>query len=98
MKRASMTIPDDLEEALEAYQNDVEVPPALAALLQAALREFLAERGYLSTRRGLPQEKERDIDEESWPRYPLYSGDPTLAERAEEALAGGPGRPSFGEH
>ena len=28
---------------------------------------------------------------------PLYSGDPTLAERAEEELAGGPESPSFGE-
>ena len=33
-----------------------------------------------------------------WPRYPLYSGDPTLAERVDEKLAGGPGVPPFGEH
>ncbi len=43
----------------------------------------------------------RERDEEGrrpWPRYPLYSGDPTLAERVDEELAGGPGIPTFGEH
>ena len=97
MKRASMTIPDDLEKALEVYQNDVEVPPALAAVLQAALREYLAQRGYLPAASELQRWEGRESDEKPWPRYPLYSGDPTLAERAEEELAGGPGSLSFGE-
>lgn len=97
MKRTSMTIPDDLEKALDVYLNDVEVPPALAAVLQAALREYLAQRGYLPAADALGLERERSTEEKAWPRYPLYSGDPTLAERAEEELAGGPGRPSFGE-
>lgn len=79
MKRASMTIPGDLEKALEAYQNDSEVPPALAAVLQVALREYLAQRGYLPAAKSPRPEKERDPDEKPWPRYPLYSGDPTLA-------------------
>ena len=95
MKRTSMTIPDDLEKALEVYLNDVEVPPALAAVLQAALREYLAQRRYLPDAGTL--RPERGSDARSWPRYPLYSGDPTLVERAEEELASGPGRPSFGE-
>lgn len=92
-----MTIPDDLEKALEVYRNDVEVPPALAAVLQAALREYLAQRGYLPAAEPLRPEKERDSGEKPWPRYPLYGGDPTLAERVEEGLAGEPGGPSFGE-
>lgn len=88
MKRASMTIPDDLERALEEYRRDAEVPPALAAVMQAALREYLADRGYLALREGRRK---------PWPRYPLYSGDPELAERDEEALAGAPDGPAFGE-
>lgn len=53
MKRATITVTDDLEEALEAYRRDQEVVPALTAVAQAALREFLAGRGYLSTTRHL---------------------------------------------
>lgn len=89
MKRASMTIPDDLEKALEAYRGDMEVPPGLAAVMQAALREYLRERGYLA-----PEESPK---KKPWPRYPLYSGDPTLAEGDEEALAGGSHGSAFGE-
>ncbi len=40
----------------------------------------------------------REEEGRPWPRYPLYSGDPTLAERVDEELAGGPGVPPFGEH
>lgn len=88
-----MTIPDDLEKALEEYRRGFEVSPALAAVMQAALREYLAERGYIG------QEGSRENSEERpWPRYPLYSGDPTLAERDEEALAGDSDTPAFGEH
>lgn len=53
MKRATITMTDELEQALAAYQHDQEVPPALTAVAQAALREYLAERGYLSPRRPL---------------------------------------------
>lgn len=53
MKRATITMTDDLEQAVAAYQRDQEVPPALTAVAQAALREYLAERGYLSPRRAL---------------------------------------------
>lgn len=41
-------MPDELEEALEAYRRSQEVPLALTALTQAALREYLAKRGFLS--------------------------------------------------
>jgi Arc/MetJ-type ribon-helix-helix transcriptional regulator len=47
MKRTSITIPDELEKALEDYRRDLEVPSALAAVVQAALREYLEKRGYI---------------------------------------------------
>jgi len=53
MKRATITMTDELEQAVAAYQQDQEVPPALTAVAQAALREYLTERGYLSPRRTL---------------------------------------------
>ncbi|MGH3086657.1 MAG: hypothetical protein ACRDSJ_04985 [Rubrobacteraceae bacterium] len=41
MKRATITIPDELEAKLEEYVRRQEVPPALTAVVQTALREFL---------------------------------------------------------
>ncbi len=46
MRRASITIPDGLESALEKYRRDLEVPPSLASVVQAALERYLEERGY----------------------------------------------------
>jgi len=48
-----MTLPDDLAEAVEKYVNSQEVRPALTSVVQAALREYLGERGFLRTRRRL---------------------------------------------
>lgn len=48
MKRATVTFPNDLEEALEFYLNDQEVPVTLTAAVQTAVREYLVDRGYLS--------------------------------------------------
>ena len=45
MKRATITIQDDLETVLDSYLKSQEVPPTLTALVQAALGEFLARRG-----------------------------------------------------
>jgi hypothetical protein len=45
MKRATITIKDDLEAALDAYVLRQEAPPTLTAVVQAALREYLARRG-----------------------------------------------------
>lgn len=42
MKRATITIGDDLEKALRAYIRQQEVRPALTSVVQAALREYLA--------------------------------------------------------
>lgn len=94
MKRATVTIPDKLEDALEVYRQDAEIPPSISAVMQAALREYLSERGYLED----GELVHGDRGEKPWPQYPLYSGDPELAERDEEMLAGGPDTPAFGEH
>jgi hypothetical protein len=50
MKRATMTLPDDLAKAVENYVASQEAPPTLTAVVQAALRQYLGERGFLRTR------------------------------------------------
>ena len=47
MKRATVTIPDDLEQAVENYVRAQEARPPLTEVVQAALRLYLTERGYL---------------------------------------------------
>jgi hypothetical protein len=49
MKRSTITLPDELEQALEAYRRDQEVDQPLTAIIQSALRQFLSSRGYLSS-------------------------------------------------
>lgn len=51
MKRATMTLPDDLEQALANYTQAQEAPPSLTTVVQAALRQYLSERGYLRVRK-----------------------------------------------
>ncbi len=41
-----MSISEELESALSSYRRDLEVQPSLAALMQAALKEYLQKRGY----------------------------------------------------
>ena len=53
MKRATITFPDDLAEALGQYVKSQEAPPALTTVVQAALREYLRGRGYLRAYRPL---------------------------------------------
>lgn len=53
MKRATMTLPDDLANAMEEYVQAQEAPPALTTVMQAALREYLRERGFLREYRPL---------------------------------------------
>jgi metal-responsive CopG/Arc/MetJ family transcriptional regulator len=60
MKRATMSLPDDLAEAVENYVQSQEAPPTLTTVVQAALRQYLGERGFLRVRRTLeitPSEK-----------------------------------------
>ena len=42
MRRATITLPDDLEQALERFVDEQTVPVQLTAVVQ-----YLAERGYL---------------------------------------------------
>ena len=56
MKRATVTLPDDLAQAVEDYTRAQNVPPALTALVQTALREYLRERGFLRAYRPLQLE------------------------------------------
>jgi hypothetical protein len=53
MKRATMTLPDDLAKALDRYLASQEAPPSLTTVVQAALRQYLSERGFLRTRKTL---------------------------------------------
>lgn len=53
MKRATITLPPEMEDALERYIRDQEVTPTFTAIVQAALREYLAGRGYLGEPRFL---------------------------------------------
>jgi hypothetical protein len=53
MKRATVTLPDDLATAVDEYVRAQEAPPALTAVVQAALREYLRERGFLREYRPL---------------------------------------------
>ena len=46
MKRATVTLPDDLEIELAAYLQRQEAPPSLTAVVQAALREYLENRKW----------------------------------------------------
>jgi len=53
MRRATVTIPKDLAEAVDNYVQAQEAPPALTAVVQAALRQYLGERGFLREHRSL---------------------------------------------
>jgi hypothetical protein len=53
MKRATMTLPSDLAKAVDDYIQAQEAPPALTTVMQAALREYLRERGFLRQYRPL---------------------------------------------
>ena len=69
MKRATMTLPDDLAEAVANYQQAQEASPSLTTVVQAALREYLRERGFLRKYRALKIEAvgrsgRRDVSEE----------------------------------
>ena len=50
MKRATVTFPDELAEAVHRYVRSQEARPALTAVVQAALRQYLTDRGYLRAR------------------------------------------------
>jgi hypothetical protein len=47
MRRATVTLSDDISQAVDDYVRAQEAPPAFTAVVQAALREYLSERGFL---------------------------------------------------
>lgn len=53
MRRATITIPDELAEGLACYSRAQDNPPTLTKVVQSALRAYLQERGYLQVRRPL---------------------------------------------
>jgi hypothetical protein len=46
MRRATITLPDDLALAVDAHIHAQEVPTALETVVQSALREYLRLRGF----------------------------------------------------
>jgi hypothetical protein len=44
MKRATITIPDDLESEMGSYMKAQDAPPSLNGIVEAALRRFLEEK------------------------------------------------------
>ncbi len=46
MRRATVTISDEIEANLDAYIRQQEVSPPLTAIMHVALQEFLARRGF----------------------------------------------------
>lgn len=87
MRRASITIPDGLEQALERYRRDLKVPPSLASVVQVALERYLEERGY-PVEAGDVLEDEQEIIPAEGPKSrglrgddaPKLRGGPTMAE------------------
>lgn len=61
MRRASITISDGLESALERYRKDLDAPPSLASVVQAALGEYLEERGYQVETGEVPEDEQEII-------------------------------------
>ena len=53
MRQETIAIPDDIEQAIDAAIQNQPDTPTLTAVTHAALREYLAERGFLRTRKVL---------------------------------------------
>jgi hypothetical protein len=51
VKRATITVSDEVEAAVAAYQRAQDAPPTLTAVVEAALREYLAQRGFGAAKR-----------------------------------------------
>ncbi len=60
MRRATITLPEDLAKAVDDYVKAQDASPTLTAVVQASLREYLRGRGFLREYRPLkitPAEK-----------------------------------------
>jgi hypothetical protein len=47
MKRATITLTDELAAGVEEFVRAQDAPPAFTAIVQTALREYLRKRGFL---------------------------------------------------
>lgn len=56
MRRATITIPDDLEADLSQYTRTLDVVPSLTGIVEIALRKFLQEK-RLETRQYRPAQQ-----------------------------------------
>jgi hypothetical protein len=56
MRRATITLPEDLDAELSAYLAGRDAPPSLTAVVQAALRRYLAEARLAERTYRPPQE------------------------------------------
>lgn len=81
MKPVTITIPDDLEQALERYRQDLETPLDLETVVQRALEHYLAERGH-------PVAREVDIFDDPDEIIPATGPKPTPLENAPKLLDG----------
>ena len=50
MRRATITLDDELEDAVESYRRSQDAPVPLTAVTQVALRKYLEEQGFLAPR------------------------------------------------
>jgi hypothetical protein len=85
MKRATITIPDDLEAELERYLAAQDAPPSLTAVVQVALRNHLRDeqlrlRGYVPPSEPFWMEPLEEKDDEGEPdvsiNHDAYLGEP----------------------
>ena len=53
MRRATITIGDEIEAQLESWMRQQDATPPLTTVVQSALKEFLALRGFASSPRKL---------------------------------------------
>jgi metal-responsive CopG/Arc/MetJ family transcriptional regulator len=79
MKRSTITLPNVLADALDAYIGDQEVAPSTTAIIQVALEAFLSERGYLPS----PTGKQLRLT-------PVKGGDTDTSVKHDEILYGQP--------
>lgn len=88
MKRATFTIPDDLEARLNRYFEDQNPAPSLTSLMQTALRRFLDEQQLATREYRTAKGKPRitPISDENGPRDVGVHHDRYLAEAAMEKL------------
>ena len=87
MKQATITLTDDLEQAIESYRQDHDSLPGLDAVVQQALREYLSDRGYFSEAVGEDINWPDDIIPGSGHKPVLFEDAPTLLDGSSVADA-----------